>query len=203
MSRAKTFLALLPSLTVLALPAQALDPGAEKYENLLTPLLESSETIVGQREVIERLVIGLLANGNLLIEGLPGLAKTRAVKALDAALILLAPACSQLALAGRAAGLRVVDEIFADRLYQDDGQLLPRSQPGAVIHDPGQALAHVRAMLDAGALVSASGHQIPVQAGSICIHGDSPDAVALARQLRDGLRASGYSLAPLTAMPAP
>ena len=48
MSRAKTFLALLPSLTVLALPAQALDPGAEKYENLLTPLLESSETIVGQ-----------------------------------------------------------------------------------------------------------------------------------------------------------
>lgn len=124
----------------------------------------------------------------------------RAVKALDPTLILLAPACSQLALAGRAAGLPVVDEIFADRRYQDDGQLVPRSQPGAVIHDPEQALAHVRAMLDAGALVSASGHHIPVQAGSVCIHGDSPDAVALARHLRDGLVASGYALAPLTAM---
>ncbi|WP_313950375.1 5-oxoprolinase subunit PxpA [Accumulibacter sp.] len=125
----------------------------------------------------------------------------RAVKALDPTLILLAPARSQLALAGREAGLRVVDEIFADRRYQDDGQLVPRSQPGAVIHDPEQALAHIRAMLDAGALVSAGGHQIPVQAGSICIHGDSPSAVALARHLRDGLINAGYALAPLTAMP--
>jgi len=124
----------------------------------------------------------------------------RAVKALDPTLILLAPACSQLALAGRAAGLPVVDEIFADRRYRDDGQLVPRSQPGAVIHDPEQALAHVRAMLDAGALVSAGGHHIPVQAGSVCIHGDSPDAVALARHLRDGLVAAGYALASLTAM---
>jgi len=57
-----------------------------------------------------------------------------------------------------------------------------------------------RAMLDAGALVSAGGHHIPVQAGSVCIHGDSPDAVALARHLRDGLVTSGYALAPLTAM---
>ncbi|MQM30644.1 MAG: hypothetical protein CRU78_08950, partial [Candidatus Accumulibacter phosphatis] len=94
----------------------------------------------------------------------------------------------------------VVDEIFADRRYRDDGQLVPRSQPGAVIHDPEQALAHVRAMLDAGALVSAGGHHIPVQAGSVCIHGDSPDAVALARHLRDGLVAAGYALASLTAM---
>ena len=105
-----------------------------------------------------------------------------------------------MALAGRAAGLSVVDEIFADRRYQDDGQLVSRSQPGAVIHDPGQALAHVRAMLDAGALVSASGQHIPVEAGSVCIHGDSADAVALARHLRDGLLSSGYTLVPLTAM---
>ena len=65
----------------------------------------------------------------------------RALKALDPTLFLLAPACSQLALAGRAAGLKVVDEVFADRRYQDDGQLVPRSQPGAVIHDPQQALS--------------------------------------------------------------
>jgi UPF0271 protein len=124
----------------------------------------------------------------------------RAVKALDPTLILLAPACSQLAAAGRAAGLPVVDEIFADRRYQDDGQLVPRSQPGAVIHDPQQALEHVRAMLDAGALVSTSGHPLPVEAGSVCIHGDSPDAVSLARHLRDGLLACGYALVQLEAM---
>lgn len=124
----------------------------------------------------------------------------RAVKALDPALILLAPACSQLAAAGRTAGLPVIDEIFADRRYQDDGQLVPRSQPGAVIHDPQQALEHVRAMLDAGALLSANGHPLPVEAGSICIHGDSPDAVSLARHLRDGLLACGYALVPLEAM---
>jgi UPF0271 protein len=124
----------------------------------------------------------------------------RAVKALDPALILLAPACSQLALAGRAAGLPVVDEVFADRRYQDDGQLVSRSQPGAVIHDPEPALAHVRTMLDAGAIISTSGHQLPIEPGSVCIHGDSPGAVALARFLREGLLAAGYALVPLTEM---
>jgi UPF0271 protein len=91
----------------------------------------------------------------------------------------------------------VVEEIFADRAYLPDGQLVPRSRPDAMIHGADACLAHVRAMLDAGALVAIDGTRIPTAIGSICVHGDSPDAVAVARSLRDGLQAAGHRLATL------
>ncbi|MBI2306293.1 MAG: 5-oxoprolinase subunit PxpA [Rhodocyclales bacterium] len=124
----------------------------------------------------------------------------RAIVAYDRDLILLAPALSQLAEAGRAGGLRVVEEIFADRAYQDDGQLVPRSQPGAMIHGAEASLQHVVRMLEAGALVSQSGKRLPTAIGSICVHGDGADAVATARHLRDGLSALGYELVALPAL---
>ncbi len=119
------------------------------------------------------------------------------IRAIGPALILLAPAASQLVAAGHAAGLAVVEEIFADRAYLPDGQLVPRSRPDAMIHGAEACLAHVRAMLDAGALVTIDGTRIPTTIGSICVHGDSPDAVAVARALRDGLQAAGHRLATL------
>ncbi|MFG6448868.1 LamB/YcsF family protein [Roseateles sp. BYS180W] len=121
-----------------------------------------------------------------------------AVRALDAQLILLAPACSALADAGRQAGLRVALEVFADRRYLPDGQLQPRSQAGAVIHDSAEALAHVLAMLRAEALISPDGPPLPTAIHSVCVHGDSPEALATAQALHSGLRAAGYQLASLS-----
>ena len=117
-----------------------------------------------------------------------------AVKAVDAQLILLAPALSELAAAGRAAGLRVADEVFADRAYTDQGNLVPRSVPGAVLHDSGECLAHVLRMLERGGIVAISGKVLPCSFHSICVHGDSPHAVATAAAVRDGLLAAGYRL---------
>ena len=117
-----------------------------------------------------------------------------AVKAIDPGLILLAPALSELAKAGRAAGLRVADEVFADRAYQDDGNLVPRSQPGAVLKDSAACLAQVLRMLDAGGIVSVSGRVLPTAFHSICVHGDNAHAVATAAAIREGLQAAGHRL---------
>jgi UPF0271 protein len=121
----------------------------------------------------------------------------RAVVAIDRALILLAPAASELVAAGRAAGLPVVEEIFADRAYLPDGQLVPRSRPDAMIHGADACLAHVLAMLDAGALIAVDGTRIATPIGSICVHGDNPGAVAVARHLREQLAARGHQVLPL------
>lgn len=117
-----------------------------------------------------------------------------AVKAIDPRLILMAPALSQLAAAGRAAGLRVADEVFADRAYTEDGNLVPRSMPGAVLHGSAECLAHVLHMLERGGIVTLTGQLLPCDFHSICVHGDSPHAVATAAAVRDGLIAAGYRL---------
>jgi len=122
----------------------------------------------------------------------------RSIHAIDPGLILLAPAASQLVLAGRAAGLVVVEEIFADRAYLPDGQLVPRSRADAMIHGPAACLAHVLAMLEARALIAADGTRLATPIGSICVHGDSPDAVGVARHLRAGLQQAGHDILPLT-----
>lgn len=125
-----------------------------------------------------------------------GLAATvaQAIGRFDPSLVLLAPAGSQLVKAGRTAGLRVVEEFFADRAYTDDGNLVPRSQPGAMIHGAQACLRHVLAMLAAGGLISTSGKVIPAALQSICVHGDDAEAVASARAIRAGLIEAGYDL---------
>lgn len=121
----------------------------------------------------------------------------RAVKALDRELILLAPALSALERAGEAAGLRVCREVFADRTYQADGQLTPRAQPGAVLHEAQDCVNHVLRMLDAGGIVTTDGRLLPTAIHSICVHGDGPGAVAAARAIRTTLEAAGHRLAGL------
>ena len=122
-------------------------------------------------------------------------AVARAVKRLDPALILLAPAASQMILAGREQGLPIVEEVFADRAYLDDGNLVPRSQPGAMVHGAEASLAHVMRMVEEKALISITGKRIPVNPQSICVHGDNAEAVATARALREGLEKAGYTMA--------
>lgn len=124
----------------------------------------------------------------------------RAVGAVDRSLILLAPALSRLAEAGREAGLPVVEEVFADRAYLDDGRLVPRHRPDAMIHGAESALAHVRRMLEESIIVSVTGKRLPVRVESICVHGDNQEAVTTARALRQGLTELGYTIAPLPAL---
>ncbi|QID19602.1 LamB/YcsF family protein [Nitrogeniibacter mangrovi] len=119
----------------------------------------------------------------------------RAIVAFDRDLILLAPACSALVAAGEAAGLLVASEIFADRAYTTAGALVSRSEPGAVLDNPAVCIDHVRRMLDAGGIVAASGTVLPTPIHSICVHGDSADAVDTARALREALEADGHVLA--------
>ena len=118
----------------------------------------------------------------------------RAIYRVNPKLILLAPSASQLLEAGRAIGLRLVEEIYADRGYTDAGSLVPRSQPGAMIHGAEASLAHVMQMLKEKALISVNGKRIPANPQSICVHGDGADAVATAQALKDGLTAAGMTL---------
>jgi UPF0271 protein len=124
----------------------------------------------------------------------------RAVGDFDRALILLAPACSELAAAGEAAGLRVAHEIFADRAYLPSGALVPRSAPGAVLHEAAECIAQVRRMLEAGGVVARDGSVLPSPIHSICVHGDHAGAVDTARQLRAALEADAHQLHGLPAL---
>ncbi|MBL8673430.1 MAG: 5-oxoprolinase subunit PxpA [Rhodospirillales bacterium] len=124
----------------------------------------------------------------------------RASKAVDPSLIFLAQANTEQSKAARKAGLRVAEEVFADRTYTDAGLLTPRSLPNAMIHDADQALASVRRMVAEQAVFSTSGKRIPCQVDSICVHGDGPHAVETARAVRSGLEATQIRVLPLPAM---
>jgi len=121
----------------------------------------------------------------------------RAIQSLDRSLIVLAPAHSELAKAAESANAPLRYEVFADRAYLDDGQLMPRSQPGAVLHDAQTCVGHVLRMLQAQAIVTATGKQLPTRIDSICVHGDGADAVATAGTLRQTLLSAGYRLTTL------
>jgi 5-oxoprolinase (ATP-hydrolysing) subunit A len=119
----------------------------------------------------------------------------RAVAAVDRSLAFLTIALSQQEKSAAAAGLRTIAEIYADRGYDDQGHLIPRGQPGALITDPDQAAERVLAMIAAGAIIAASGKRLPTPISSVCVHSDSPHAVETARRLRSRLEAASVSIA--------
>ena len=120
----------------------------------------------------------------------------RAVKAVDRSLAILAGPLGEQAPATHAAGLRAVAEIFADRGYTEQGRLVPRGQPGAMIHDPEAAAGRVVAMVEAGAIITAAGTRLPTDIASICVHGDGPHAVETAKHVRLRLEQAGITVAP-------
>ncbi len=122
-------------------------------------------------------------------------AAAHAVLAVDRALILFAPGRSALAEAGSAIGLRIAREVFADRNYQPDGALVPRTQPDALLHDAEEAATRVVRMLRENVVRAIDGSDLAIQADTICVHGDTPDAVAFARKLRDHLATAGITVA--------
>ncbi|MEP1206192.1 MAG: 5-oxoprolinase subunit PxpA [Rhizobiaceae bacterium] len=117
-----------------------------------------------------------------------------AVAKVDPALAILAISGNKLEDAGRNAGLPVYSEIFADRGYLANGQLVPRGRDGAMIHDAGEAADRLLAFLESGLMPVIDGDPIPLQAHSICVHGDSPTAVAMAREVRERLLQSGVEV---------
>jgi UPF0271 protein len=121
----------------------------------------------------------------------------RAVKAVEPRLGFLAIAGTRLESAALAEGLMVAREIYADRAYGDDGRLVARSLPDAVLHDPEEVADRVLAMVGEGAVIAQSGRRIPVNIDSICVHGDTPNAVAMARAVRARLEALGIALMPI------
>jgi UPF0271 protein len=116
--------------------------------------------------------------GGLPVLGLPGSALLRAVTAV---------------------GLRAVPEGFADRGYTPEGTLVPRGEPGALVHDPARVAARAVAMARDGVVEAVDGSTVPVAVDSVCVHGDTPGAVALARAVRTALEEAGMSPAPLSA----
>lgn len=117
-----------------------------------------------------------------------------AVRVQDPALVLYALSGSALARAGEVAGLRVAHEVFAERRYEADGSLTPRTTAGAVIEGVDDALAQVRTMLTQARVVARTGESVPIRADTVCLHGDRADAPAFARALHDALVEAGVRI---------
>lgn len=120
-----------------------------------------------------------------------------AILELDENIILLALAGSRWIDIAEDMGLRVAREIFADRALTPEGALVPRSQPGSVIHDTAEVVERSLRMVTEGKATAINGDQIDVQADSLCLHGDTPGAVDMARELKRELQAAGVQILPV------
>ncbi len=112
----------------------------------------------------------------------------------DPDIIIMVLAATAMEQVVRDLGCNWCGEIFADRAYNDDGTLVDRSQPGAVIHDPDLAGPRIVEMVKEGAIITESGKRIPTAIDTICLHGDTPTAVELARSVRSSLMAGGIEV---------
>jgi 5-oxoprolinase (ATP-hydrolysing) subunit A len=118
----------------------------------------------------------------------------RAVAAFDPSLIFFGLPGSELLKAGRAAGLRVAAEVFADRAYEPDGTLASRRKPGAVIHDAAIVVARAVRMVTERSVVATDGSVVPLEADTICVHGDTPGSDRLAAEIRAGFERAGVTV---------
>ena len=118
----------------------------------------------------------------------------RAVAAFDTTLILFGLPGSEILNAGRAAGLHVAAEVFADRAYESDGTLASRRKPGAVIHDAAAVVTRAVRMVTERTVVAIDGSIVPLEADTICVHGDTPGSDDLAAKIRAGLEAAGVTV---------
>lgn len=124
-----------------------------------------------------------------------------AVRAYDPRLPVLGLPGSVFLAAAEAAGLRTVREFFVDRGYTPEATLVPRSRPGALLHDPQEVTARVLRMVADGKVTAVDGTDVRVEADSACVHGDSPGAVAMAEAVRAGLEAAGVAVRPFAEGP--
>jgi 5-oxoprolinase (ATP-hydrolysing) subunit A len=121
----------------------------------------------------------------------------QAIKAFDPSLVMFALPNSPMVQAGIAAGLRVAAEGFADRSYEPDGSLTPRSRAGAVIHDVDRVVDRAVRMVRDGVVLTPDGKEVPLKVDTICVHGDTPGAPVLTQRIRAALTAAGIHVRPL------
>lgn len=118
----------------------------------------------------------------------------QAIADVDPSLIVVGLAGGRLNAVARQQGLATADEFFADRTYQPDGTLTPRTQPNAIHHDVPAAVKQVLTMLRDGRVLSIDGSLVPIRADTICLHGDGPEVVAMLTQLRSALDRHGIGV---------
>ena len=142
---------------------------------------------------------GALYN-RIAVDAVQGAAVIAALKAVDPTLVLMGLAGAPILDQARAAGLAVVAEAYADRAYTPAGHLVPRREAGAVLHDASLIAARMVRLATEGVVEAIDGSVIRIDAQSICVHGDSPGAVAIAREVRGRLEAAGIVVAPFLSM---
>lgn len=121
----------------------------------------------------------------------------QAVYEFDPSLILMGLAGSEMVTAAKEIGLPYASEVFADRAYEDDGTLVARSKPGAMIEDEDEAVERVITMIKTHTVKTVSGKTIEITPDSVCVHGDSEKALAFVEKIRKALTAEGVEIAPL------
>lgn len=119
-----------------------------------------------------------------------------AIKSLDSDLYMLCSCGSAMVKAAQQVGIHYVEEAFADRAYTKEGTLVPRSQPGAVIHDPEHVAERVVKLVQTGKVQTIDGTEVALQAQTICVHGDTPGAVDMIKAIGAGLKTVGVCIAP-------
>ena len=124
----------------------------------------------------------------------------KAINSIDKNIIFLVPTGSQMEIAAKKLNMKIACEIFADRNYEDDGNLVSRSKDHALITDPEVAKKHVLSMVKNQALNCYSGKQKPCEIDSVCIHGDNQSSLATAKSIRENLMSNGLTLKPLNKM---
>ena len=124
----------------------------------------------------------------------------KAINGISKDLIYLVPTGSKMEEAAKKLDMKIACEIFADRNYEDDGNLVSRKKPHALITDPEEAKKHVLNMVKNQSLNCHSGKQIPCEIDSVCIHGDNQNSLATARSIRENLVENGLKLKPLSQM---
>ena len=169
---------------------------------------EIKKLIVDQYEILQKIALSLNENvthikphgalNNMACENYD-LAKiiSESIIETNKELIFLVPTGSEMEKAGKKIGIKVAVEIFADRNYEDDGNLVSRAKKNAMITDPEIAKEHVLKMVEGQALNCYSGKKIPCEIDSVCVHGDGKSAVNTAKKIKEGLIKSGIILKPL------
>lgn len=120
------------------------------------------------------------------------------IAAYDERCIIVTLSGSYMAKAARRMGLRVAEEVFADRGYRSDGSLIPRNLPGALIHDKETAIRRVISMAKEGRVRTEDGKEIEIHADTICVHGDNPESVSFVEEIRSALESAGVTVCPMS-----
>lgn len=173
----------------------------EKPEDIEKAVVYQIGALQGVARAVGHKVGHVKAHGSLAnlcaVDRAAALAVGRAIAAVDRDLVYVVMAGTELERAAAELNLPMAREIYADRAYDDTGNLVSRKLPGAVLHDPEEAAERVLAMVSESAIISGSGKRIPVAIDTVCVHGDNPAAVGMAARVRARLEGAGIAIRPM------